>query len=141
HVVAFDCPGRKTMTWEGLSCNRIPGRDQFDVHFYGENGSLAIRGGGYIVFDVRGRELRRENGDSTEALHFPTFLEACRGNGRLNSAIEEGHKSPLLCHLGNIAHRTGWTLRCDPRTGHILGDQEAMRLWSREYAPGWEPRV
>ena len=25
--------------------------------------------------------------------------------------------------------------------GHIQGDEEAMKLWTREYRPGWEPKV
>ena len=47
----------------------------------------------------------------------------------------------MLVHLGNIAQRTGRTLSCDPKTGRILGDDDAMRYWKREYQPGWEPRV
>ncbi|MFH1300732.1 MAG: gfo/Idh/MocA family oxidoreductase, partial [Planctomycetota bacterium] len=59
----------------------------------------------------------------------------------LNAEIEIGHKSTLLCHVGNIAHRTGRTLTCDPTNGHIQNDQAAMALWTREYEPGWEPKV
>ncbi|NJM93997.1 MAG: gfo/Idh/MocA family oxidoreductase, partial [Cytophagales bacterium] len=43
--------------------------------------------------------------------------------------------------LGNIAHKVGRPLLCDSRTGRILGDGEAMQLWSRAYEPGWEPRL
>ena len=39
------------------------------------------------------------------------------------------------------AHRTGRSLRCDPKNGHILDDKAAMGLWTREYAKGFEPRV
>ena len=74
-------------------------------------------------------------------MHFGNFLAAIRGGAKLNSEIEEGHKSTLLCHLGNIAHRTGRALQCDPKDGHILDDKEAMALWTREYEKGWEPKV
>jgi hypothetical protein len=47
----------------------------------------------------------------------------------------------LLCHLGNIAHRTGRTIRCSSKDGSILNDKEAMAFWTREYAKGMEPRV
>jgi hypothetical protein len=74
-------------------------------------------------------------------VHIANFLEAIRGGSRLTSEIEDGHKSTLLCHLGNIAHRTGRTLACDAKTGHILNDKAAMTYWAREYEKGWEPRV
>jgi hypothetical protein len=42
--------------------------------------------------------------------------------------------------LANIAYRTGKRLEIDPSNGHI-NDAEAMKLWGREYQPGWEPEV
>jgi predicted dehydrogenase len=141
HMVHFEFAGRKSICWEGLSCNHLPQGKSADVIFVGERGSLMINGTGYTVHDVSGRETRRETGTGTDAMHFNNFLDSIRGNGRLNSEIEEGHRSTLLCHLGNIAHRTGRALRCDSNNGHILDDREAMNLWRREYEPGWEPRV
>ena len=58
----------------------------------------------------------------------------------LNSEIEEGHKSALLCHLGKMAWRTGQTIDLTPQ-GEIAGDHRAKKFWRREYQPGWEPRV
>ena len=73
--------------------------------------------------------------------HIRNFLEACRGNGRLTSDIDEAHKSTLLCHLGNIAYRVGRVLRCDAKSGALQGDKDAAALWTREYEKGWEPKV
>jgi hypothetical protein len=85
--------------------------------------------------------VKKEQGGATgDALHFANLLAGIRTGAALNSEIAEGHKSTLLCHLGNIAHRTSKRLVCDPANGRPR-DQEATRLWSREYAPGWEPRV
>jgi hypothetical protein len=41
--------------------------------------------------------------------------------------------------LGNIAQRTGRSLRIDPANGHIMDDSAAAKLWTREYEPGWKP--
>jgi hypothetical protein len=79
-------------------------------------------------------------GDMTD-LHIANFCAAVRGDAALNQPIAEGFKSPLLCHLGNIAQFTGSTLQCDASTGRILNNPEAEKLWSREYEPGWEPRI
>lgn len=72
------------------------------------------------------------------AAHYPVLAASVGGRFRY-SEIEEGHKSTLLCHLGNITYRVGRSLACDPANGHILGDAEAAKLWSRDYEPGWEP--
>jgi len=138
--VNFEFANRKSIVWEGLSCNTYPQNSLPDLLFMGETGSLAIKGGGYIVYDERGREVRRVAGTGTDALHLNNFFDACRGNGRLSSEIEEGHKSTMLCHLGNISHRVGRVINCDGTNGHIREDEAANRFWSREYAPGWEPR-
>ena len=141
HIVSYEFDGRKAMTWEGLSCSRMPGGRIADVIFHGENGTLSINNGGYTIQDTAGKELRRVTGSSSEALHFANFLSAIRTGAALNSEIEEGAKSTLLCHLGNIAHRTGRSLVCDPKTGQIQNDKAAMAYWTREYEKGWEPRV
>ena len=43
--------------------------------------------------------------------------------------------------LGNIAQRTGRSLRIDPANGHIMMIHAAAKLWTREYEPGWAPTV
>ena len=141
HLVAFDFPGRKSITWEGLSCNRLPAGQGADVMFFGDNGTLVIDGNGYKVFNQDRKELRSVSGAGGDVSHIRNFLDACRGNGRLTSNIEEAHKSTLMCHLGNIAYRVGRALECDPKDGHILQDKQAAAYWTREYAKGWEPRV
>ncbi|HWJ29226.1 MAG TPA: hypothetical protein VNS32_21985, partial [Flavisolibacter sp.] len=73
--------------------------------------------------------------------HFQNFINTVRGEAKLNSPVDEGSKSILLCHLANISQRTGRTLHCDPANGHILNDTEAMALWKRTYEQGWEPKL
>jgi len=68
-------------------------------------------------------------------------VDVIRTGAALRQPIEEGAKSVLLGHLGNIAQWTGRALKVDPATGHIQGDEAAMAHWSREYAPGWAPTV
>jgi predicted dehydrogenase len=144
HVVSFEFPGEKQIVWECLSCNRY-GMDGtgFGATFHGEKGTLRLSEWGYKLFDEKGKETETVNGSDGLKAHITNFVAAVRANdpGLLHSEIEEGHKSTLLCHLGNIAHRTGDSLKCDPANGRILNNDEAMKLWSREYEPGWEPKV
>jgi len=141
HTVGFEFPGRKQIVWEGFSCNMIPREKPADIQFCGEKGTLTINGGNYTIYDVKGKEIATEKGTGGDGAHFANFIDAVRGEAKLNSPITEGHKSTLLCHLGNIAHRTGRTLKCSDKDGKIENDADAMKLWSKEYAKGFEPKV
>ena len=141
-MAAFEFEGDKQATWEWLSCNKH--KDGSFVTFYGEEGALELDGsGGYKVFDRNDKVVQEQKPGYRDDDHVQNFLTAIREQKplSLNAEILEGHKSTLLCHLGNIAHRTGRTLHCDPATGKITNDPEAMKLWGREYAAGWEPKV
>jgi predicted dehydrogenase len=141
HIVSYDFPEGKTLLWEGFSCNRIP-RDQ-NIHslFQGEKGSMTLSDKEYVIYDPKGKEVSKHPIKSGDDVHAANLLAAIRGTAKANSEIAEGATSTLLCHLGNIAHRAGRTLHCDPKTGQIQNDAEAAKLWSKEYATGWEPKV
>ena len=144
HMVSFEFEGGKQCIWEGLSCNRygING-ESFGVTFHGDKGNLRLDSWGYAILDQKGKELEQVSGTRADADHIANFVEAIRADDPtlLNAEIEEGHKSTLLCHLGNIAHRTGDSLKCDPVNGHIISNEEASSYWKREYEPGWEPGI
>lgn len=141
HVVSFEFPGKKSITWEGLSCSQLESKMPADVLFVGEKGTLVIRGYGYTIYDPKGKEIEKVDGKGADSNHIGNFLNAVRGGKPLNSEIEEAYKSTLLCHLGNISHRTGRALKCESTNGKILDDKAAMEMWTREYAKGFEPKV
>ena len=140
-TVTFDFGG-KSMAWEGRSWHpRGFEGSQFGIAFYGEKGTMVIDGGDYKILDFKGAEIDKGTSPASDKGHFDNFLDCIRTGKRPRADIEEGHKSTLLCHLGNIAWRTGHTLNIDPKTGRILDDPAAQALWSRDYRPGWEPVV
>lgn len=153
-IASFDFEDDKTIVWEGRSCNGRPLENRGrGATIHGENGTVILDRNGYVVYDNNNNEFWRRGRSSTEAtldtrgggslteLHIHNFLESIRGKAQPNASIEEGHKSVLLCHLGNIAQEMGRTLNCDPSNGRIKDDEEAMKMWSREYESGWEPKV
>jgi hypothetical protein len=75
--------------------------------------------------------------------HIGNFLDAIRGEAKLNSPIDEGQKSTMMCHLGNMAYRTNTVVRCDPKTGKILDNAAAEKWWGREggYRKGWDVKL
>lgn len=133
--------GEKGAMWDDSSCHPRKDEKLAFVTFYGDKGSLANRGSGYTIFDPNGKQIDEGTGPGGDKVHIQNFLDCIRSGKKPNSEIEEGQKSTLLCHLGNIAYRTGHTLHIDPKTGRIIDDKEADKLWGREYRKGWEPKV
>ena len=133
--------GDKGAMWDGSSCHPRSAEKTGFVTIYCEHGTMTDAGSGYKIFDSKGKQIDEGTGPGGDKVHFQNFIDCIRNGKRPNSEIEDGHKSTLLCHLGNIAYRTGHTLNIDPTNGHIIGDKEAEALWSREYRPGWEPKV
>ena len=140
-VVTYEF-GDKMLVWECRNWHRrgFEG-SMFGASFYGDQGTLVITGAGYKVYDRNDKLLEEQSGSGGDAGHIANFLDGIRNGTPPNAEIEIGYKSTLLCLLGSIAHRTGHTLNCDPRNGHILDDEEATVLWGRQYEPGWEPKV
>lgn len=151
-IITFDFPNNTSAVWQGMSCN---GKYEIGSILYGEKGRMELKEDGYTIFDLEGKivkDVKREDlisGTPTtvttspvkDELHVANFLESIRNNKLPNADVETGYKSTLLVQLGNISYRVGRTLNIDPKNGHILGDPEASKLWSREYEKGWEPVV
>jgi predicted dehydrogenase len=155
-VAGFEFPEGKSISWEGRSCNHFPveGAGRGFI-IYGDKGSLVNLGlSDYKIYDDKNKLVKDVKSDvvadasnpvsasgNLDLYHFDNFIRTIQGNATLNSPVNEGAKSVLLCHLANISQRTGTTLHCDKSNGHILGNDQAMQLWMREYEKGWEPKV
>jgi predicted dehydrogenase len=71
--------------------------------------------------------------------HFRNFIDCVISRGPTAAPVEVAHRSITICHLGNIAIRLGRkSLRWDPRTERIIGDEEATRMLSRPYRDPWK---
>jgi predicted dehydrogenase len=107
----------------------------FGVAFYGDKGTVLLDLKGWHVEDGE-----KAGGEATnsQAAHIQNFLDCIKTRARPNADIEIGHLSTRLCHLGNIAHRTGRKLTFDGATETFPGDAEANKLLSREYGSRFE---
>jgi predicted dehydrogenase len=139
YTVAWDF-GDRTMVWESVSWSTsYQDGGGILMELRGENGTLAVDDSGYKIFDLKRKVIEKHEGKQTESEHLTNFLDAVRSGSKLNCDVEEGHKSALLCHLGNIAYRIGQTLDVDPTNGHIKNNTAAESLWASEYRKGWLP--
>ena len=76
-----------------------------------------------------------------DMIHFQNFFDAIRKGTPLACTAELGHQCSAIMLLGNISLRVGRSLNLNPANGHIISDNDAQRFWSRDYEPGWQPRV
>ena len=151
--VSYEFQGGKTIVWQGQSCNgaKTHGRSRGTL-ILGTKGSVVMDRDGYTVYDLKDAVVKESIGpkgdglntsadDTATDVHLQNWLNGIRSGEKLNAPIDEGAKSVLLCHLGNISQQTGRKIRTNPTDGHIVGDAEAEKLWTREYAAGWTPVV
>ena len=140
--------------WDGKSRTGVLtyGADR-GTYIYGSEGSVFVDRGGYKLFDLKGKVIKSSKsagneagtalgggGDMTDS-HIKNFFAVIRGKEtQLNSPIEQGAISQMMCHYANISYRIGKSFDVNTKDGHIL-NKEAMKLWGREYEPGWEPKL
>jgi predicted dehydrogenase len=152
--VNFVFDGGKSIVWQGQSCNGLELYERSrGTTVLGTNGSVVVDRDGYVHYDLKskvikevkaapkGDALNTVGDDWLSALHFQNFTNAVRTGTALSAPIEDGAKTGTLCHLGTISQQVGRRLSIDAKNGHIIGDAEASRRWSREYDPRWKPVV
>lgn len=156
-VMTFEFPNDTLMDFESRSCNgRTIEGSSVGAEFYGTKGTLVLLGrNAYKLYDLDNKLLKDVKNDFTidtrntvspaqnlDALHIQNFFDGIRKGTPLNAEIEKGYKSTLLVQLGNIAARCGnISFKTNPENGHIINNDEAMKLWDRKYEQGWEPVV
>lgn len=73
--------------------------------------------------------------------HHANWLECIRSRKLPICDVEIGHRSATVCHLGNIAIRTGRKIVWDPMRETIAGDAEAAAMVARPYRAPWKRPV
>ncbi len=150
----FKFPEDKIIQWDGKSRNGYDtyGQGGRGTIIYGTDGSVFVNRGKYMLTDRSGKVVKTSKTDSNEAgtalggggdtstTHVQNFFNAVRGKAKLNAPIDDASISMAMVHYANVASRIGRGFEIDENTGRMY-DRDAMKLWSREYASGWEPKV
>jgi hypothetical protein len=104
------------------------------IEFYGTKGTIWINRGGYTYFPEEDRAKSKFTPDQgLDDQHRRNWLDCIRSRQRPNCDVEEGHKSSIVGHLGNISYRVGRPVAWDAEKETIPGDPEADRLLGRDY--------
>lgn len=144
----------KIIKWDGKSRNgyNTYGGNGRGTVIYGSEGSVFVDREKYMLYDRGGKLIRSSELNSSESgtalggggsmstAHVMNFFDAIRGKAKLNAPIDDANISMAMVHYSNIAFRIGKGFGIDDTTGTMF-DRDAMKLWSRNYAPGWEPKL
>ena len=102
--------------------------------FIGEKGKIVI---GCDTYSSDPPEIAQEPISESE-IHLPVsdnhmqnWFDSIRSREKPIADVEIGHRSAILCHLGNIARWLGRKLSWDPETETFPGDDEANRYLDR----------
>ena len=106
------------------------------VEIGGENGTLFIDRGHWRVYPREGEE-QRHDGSELDLTHARNFADCIRGDAKPNASIEVGHKTAILCHLGNITAQLSRRVVFDAQTETFGDDAAANALLERPYRAPW----
>lgn len=143
----------RIIQWDGSSRNGYSkyGRGRGTL-IYGSEGSVMVDRDGYELYDRKGKLIKENKsggneggvalggGGNLSTKHVVNFFNAIRGKEELTSPIDIGAMSQMLTHYANISYRVNKGFNVDEDSGRIF-DREAMKLWSRDYEPGWELKL
>lgn len=101
------------------------------VAFYGTDGYMLIGRKGWSVIEKRNKLAFEHKIEFSDQPHMENFLAAIQEKRPLNCDIEEGYRSTLLAHLGNLAYRVGRPLKFDSKSQTIIDDPQANQLLKR----------
>jgi predicted dehydrogenase len=144
----------KMISWEGKCCQgmRFYGRDR-GAAIMGTEGTVVIDRDGYEIYDLKGKMTKEFKtgtktssadllgSDSMTDAHFANFIAGIRKGEKLNAPIDVGNVAVTMLQLSNVAWEVGRELHLDPKDAKIQKDSEAMKLWGRDYEPGWAPKL
>ncbi len=144
----FETPesAKETFTYANgvvLSCTLGGKGNPGGTTFEGEKGTIHVNRGS-IVVTLNGEKVadpyKLPTGDTKLYVskgHHADWLECIKSRKLPICDVEIGHRSSTVCHLGNIAIRTGRKLTWDPKTETIANDKEASALLTKVYRKPW----
>jgi predicted dehydrogenase len=144
----------KMISWDGKSCSGMTyyGRGRGST-IVGTTGSVLVDRDGYEIYDLDGKKISEKKAgsatstadlvgrDSMTDMHFANFIAGIRTGAKLNAPIEVGNVAVTMLQLSNIAWEVSRELALDATNGKIQNDADAMKLWTRDYEPGWAPHL
>ncbi|MCM4171395.1 gfo/Idh/MocA family oxidoreductase [Arenibacter sp. TNZ] len=117
------------------------GRDH-GISFIGNNGTLVLDRKGWEVIAEKDKmqsiPLQQNQGNGLDN-HTLNFIEAVKSRdaSKLKAPLKVGYDAALVCHMGNIAFKTGNRIYWDNSLGQF-SDDSSNAFINAHYHNGWE---
>ena len=118
----------------GIEVHLEEGEPGAGAVFIGDKGKIRI---GNNVVDSNPVEIAKEPPQDMKIRvpvsdnHIQNWFDSIKSRAKPIADVEIGHRSAVLCHLGNIARWTGRRLQWDPDREVFINDEEANRYLER----------
>lgn len=113
------------------------------VTFEGEKGTISVNRGSLTVV-LNGEKVpdpyKLPTGDVKLYVsngHHANWLDCIKTRKLPICDVEIGHRSATVCHLGNIALRSGSAITWDPAKEQIVSGGDAAKMVTKEYRKPW----
>ncbi|WP_217868683.1 Gfo/Idh/MocA family protein [Arenibacter amylolyticus] len=112
------------------------------IAFIGNNGTLVLDRNGWEVIAEKDRmeslPLQQNQGSGLDK-HTQNFIQAVksRDGSQLKAPLQIGYDAAMVCHMGNVAFKTGNRIYWDQQTKKFT-DESANLLMKAHYHNGWE---
>lgn len=116
------------------------------IAFIGNNGTLVLDRKGWEVIAEKNKMKRiplQKNQGSGLDKHTVNFIEAVKSRdaSSLKAPLKVGYDAAMVCHMGNIAFKTGNRINWDNYSGQF-SDEASNALINAHYHNGWElPKI
>ena len=111
------------------------------ISFIGNNGTLVLDRNGWEVIAEKGRmesiPLRHNQGNGLDN-HTVNFIDAVKSRDAsiLKAPLKVGYDAALVCHMGNVAFKTGDRIYWDQDRGQFTNDKANGHI-NAHYHNGW----
>jgi hypothetical protein len=124
-----------------IHCNSGGGKYKMGTRFEGEKGVIYVNRGALesepesiVENDLKPSDTVLHQSRS----HHQNWLECIKTRTAPICDVAIGHRSATVCHLGNIAVRTGKKVKWDPVKEQIVGDAELAKWAGKAYRAPWQ---
>jgi predicted dehydrogenase len=119
-------------------------RDGDGVVFHGTKGWIGdFTGGGGSFYASDMKILKTKFTDQHERVyysnnHHGNFIDCVKSRKETVCPVEMAIRCDTICHMVNVAVKTGREITWDPKTEQVVGDTEAAKMITRPYRKEWK---